>query len=83
MAVNQYFINIYKTKNEKKDFLEEEVAQTYMYFCYLGWFGFIITQYVKSPKLRYYADFLFLLNVYLICNNGTYLVKVKTNKLDV
>ena len=52
VAANQYFINVYK-KKENESFVEgEDIFPIYLYICYLGYFGMSACQYVKSPTLR-------------------------------
>ena len=52
VAANQYFINVYKKKENESFVEEEDIFPIYMYICYLGYFGMSACQYVKSPTLR-------------------------------
>ena len=50
VCVNQYSMNIYK----KKDIVvEEQLFPKMMYIMYLALFGFVVSNYAKSPTLRY------------------------------
>ena len=50
VCANQYSMNIYK----KKDVVvEEQLFPKMMYIMYLALFGFVVSNYAKSPTLRY------------------------------
>ena len=50
VCVNQYSMNIYK---KKEIVVEEQLFPKMMYIMYLALFGFVVSNYAKSPTLRY------------------------------